>query len=204
MKPVFRQSQLFTFLLYCNGAGLDKTILDCGAGGNCPPLAIFADHDYTTYGIDLSDDQLQLAKAFEEKYSYQLNIQKGDMKQLNFGDESINYAYSYNSIFHMKKDEIKQVIGEIRRVLSKGGYAFINFASVNDERFGVGEEVGEGEFRQPEHGDLVLHSYFEENEADAYFDGFKIIFKENRIRYGYRKNGEQIRLGYIDYIVEKL
>lgn len=204
MKPAFRQSQLYTFLLYCNGAGLDKTILDCGAGGNCPPLAIFADQGYTTYGIDLSDDQLQLAQAFEEKYGYQLNIKKGDMKNLSHEDGSINYVYSYNSIFHMCKDEIKKVISEIRRVLPTGGYAFINFASVNDERFGVGDQVGEGEYKQPEHGELVLHSYFKENEVDAYFEGFKIIYKENRIRYGYRRNGEQVRLGYIDYIVEKV
>ncbi len=40
MKAIFRQNQLFTFLLYCNGQALNKTILDCGAGGNLPPLAI--------------------------------------------------------------------------------------------------------------------------------------------------------------------
>ena len=42
MKTVFRQNQLYTFLLYCNDIEIKKEVLDCGAGGNCPPLAIYA------------------------------------------------------------------------------------------------------------------------------------------------------------------
>ncbi|MCB2291548.1 class I SAM-dependent methyltransferase [Clostridium sp. CS001] len=191
-------------MLYCNGVELDKKILDCGAGGNLPPLAIFSEHGYKTHGIDISQAQIELAKAFEVEHNLELGIKEGDMKSLDFENESISFVYSYNSIFHMSKDEIAIVIKEIYRVLPKGGLAFINFTSTSDCRATLGEKVGEGEYLQEEHGEKILHSYFEDNEAERFFDGFKVIYKEKRIRDGYARNDVKITLGFIDYIIEKI
>jgi len=204
MKPVFRQNQLYTFLLYCNDVELEKVILDCGAGGNLPPLAIFHEHGYKTYGIDISQEQIELAKKFEVEHNLELGIAQGDMKSLPFQDESISFIYSYNSIFHMSKYEIGIAIKEIYRVLPKGGLAFINFASTSDFRATMGEKVRDGEYLQQEHGDKILHSYFDDNEAEKYFEGFKVIYKEKRIRDGYARENVKITLGFIDYIIEKI
>lgn len=204
MKPVFRQNQLFTFLLYCNDIELDRKVLDCGAGGNLPPLAIFSEHGYKTYGIDISPEQIDLAKKFEVEHNLELGIKEGNMKSLPFGDNSISFIYSYNSIFHMSKEEIGIVVKEIYRVLPKDGLAFINFPSTSDFRATMGEKIRDGEYLQEEHGEKILHSYFEENEAENYFDGFKVIYKEKRIRDGYARKDVKITLGFIDYIIEKL
>ncbi|GKX66400.1 class I SAM-dependent methyltransferase [Inconstantimicrobium mannanitabidum] len=204
MNTIFRQNQLYTFLLYCNDTYLNKEVLDCGAGGNIPPLAIFSEQGYKTYGIDISSDQISRAKKFEEKNNLNLAIKQGDMRSLPFKDGSISFIYSYNSIFHMRKEEIRKVIKEIHRVLPLGGLAFINFASTNDWRSTIGECVGQGEYLQEENGQKILHSYFAENEAEKYFEGFKIIYKENRIREGYANAETKITLGFIDYIVEKI
>jgi len=204
MKPVFRQNQLYTFLLYCNDVELEKTVLDCGAGGTLPPLAIFAEHGYKTYGIDIDQDQIIRAKDFEIEHNLNLGIVEGNMKSLPFEDDSISFIYSYNSIFHMSKEEIREAIREIYRVLPIGGLAFINFASTNDCRATAGEKVREGEYLQEEQGKMILHSYFDENEAESYFEGFKVIFKENRIRDGYARKDVKIRRGFIDYIIEKI
>ena len=204
MKTVFRQNQLFTFLLYCNDVDLEKKVLDCGAGGNCPPLAIFAEQGYQTIGIDNSEKQIALAKDFEKNHGLNLGIEHGDMKHLPFEDNSIGFIYSYNSIFHMSKIEIAQTISEIRRVLPQGGLTFINFASEHDQRSTVGEKAGDGEYIQLEFGEHVLHSFFKENEAEQYFEGLKVLYKENRIREGYNQKGDRIRMGFIDYILEKI
>ena len=204
MKPVFRQNQLYTFLLYCNDVELEKTVLDCGAGGTLPPLAIFAEHGYKTYGIDIDQDQIIRAKDFEIEQNLKLGIEEGNMKSLPFEDDSISFIYSYNSIFHMSKEEIRGAIREIYRVLPIGGLAFINFASTNDCRATVGQKIREGEYLQEEQGKMVLHSYFDENEAESFFEGFKVIFKENRIRDGYASKDVKIRRGFIDYIIEKI
>lgn len=204
MANIFWQNQLFTFLLYCNGQKLDKKILDCGAGGRIPPLAIFKEHGYETYGIEISDEQMKRVNEFEEKNKVKLNIQKGDMKELPFEDDSMSFVYSYNSIFHMNKEDISQTIGEIKRVIKPGGLCFINLASIDDDRFGEGEKVGEGEYLQEEHGDMVLHSYFSHNEAEKIFEkhGLDVVYKEIRVRTGPTRSGGKITLGFIDYIVE--
>lgn len=103
MKDIFRQNQLFTFSLYCNGQGLEREVLDCGAGGNLPTLAIFHENGYKVHGIEIDDEQLEKANKFGEERGIDLNIQKGDMKDLPYKDNSMSYIYSYNSIFHMSK-----------------------------------------------------------------------------------------------------
>jgi ubiquinone/menaquinone biosynthesis C-methylase UbiE len=125
------------------------------------------------------------------------------MKELPYEDNSISFIYSYNSIFHMSKKEIEKAIIEIRRVLSVGGLTFINFASIHDQRSCDGKQVGKGEYLQMERGEDVLHSFFDDNEAETYFQGFDILYKENRVREGRTQNGGKVRLGFIDYILEK-
>lgn len=205
MKVIFSQNQLFTFLLYCNGQGLEKNILDCGAGGKLPPLALFNEHGYKTRGIDISDKAIKSAENFQHENNVDLNITKADMKQLPFVDNSFSYCFSYNTIFHMSKDDIKKSLEEMKRVLIPGGLMFVNFVSTMDERCGTGEEVKHGEYYEIEHGEKVIHSYFEENEGEELFKqlGLKRIYKEVRKRIGPKQSGGFVTLGYIDYIVEK-
>lgn len=205
MKPVFRQNQLFTFLLYCNGQGLEKNILDCGAGGMLPPLALFKEHGYETAGIDISEKAIERADKFQSEHGIKLNITKGDMKELLYEDNSFSFCYSYNTIFHMSKEDIKKSLVEMKRVLVPGGLMFVNFVSTTDERCGIGEEERPGEYYEMEHGEKVLHSYFDENDGEELFEqlGLKRIYKEFRKRIVPKRDGGFITLGYIDYIVEK-
>lgn len=146
MKFVFRQTPIYRYLDYCNKSDLEKTVLDCGAGGNCPPLALFSDFGYKTYGIEIKDSQIEAAREFAKEHNVEINISKGDMRKLPFDDESISFIYSFNTIFHMTKEDITNTIKEIKRVLKPGGICFINFLSIYDERYGIGDKVGEGQF----------------------------------------------------------
>jgi ubiquinone/menaquinone biosynthesis C-methylase UbiE len=202
MKVIFRQPQMYRFLSYCNQYDLDKIVLDCGAGGDCPPLALFAEHGYKAYGIEISDSQIKKANEFADMQGLELNISKGDMRKLQFEDESISYIYSYNSIFHMPKADIKKSINEIKRVLKPGGICCLNFLSKEDGCYGEGEKVGEDEFLQEEHGGKVIHSYYELDEAEQSFNDMEILFKENRVLERIYE-GEKIKQGYIDYIIRK-
>jgi SAM-dependent methyltransferase len=202
MKTVFRQTPLYRFLYYCCGSELEKTVLDCGAGGDCPPLALFFEHGFKTYGIEISGEQLKKARVFQQARGIELGILHGDMRALPFPDGFLCFAYSYNSIFHMKKTDMKQAVGEIKRVLKPGGLCYINFLSIKDCGCGRGEKAGEGEYLQDEDDSRILHAYLEEEEADEYFAGMNIIYKENRT-VERMFEGEWIRQGYIDYIARK-
>ena len=144
MGTVYQHTPLYKFLRFCNQEDLEKEVLDCGAGGACPPLGLFAENGYKTLGIEFDDSQLEKADRFAKEHNLKLNILKGDMRKLPFKDESISFVYSYNSIFHMKKEDVLKSIDELKRVLKPGGLLFVNFLSVNDFRYGEGEEVGKG------------------------------------------------------------
>lgn len=205
MKPIFWQSQLTTFLLYCNGTELEKKILDCGAGGRRPPLAMFQDHGYETMGLEISDRAMERTEEFEKEFGYDLHIQKGDLRKIPFEDESVSFLYSYNTIFHLPKAEIYEALHEFNRVIKPGGLCFVNLLTTEDHGYGEGEEVRPGEFLQEEMGEEVLHCYHEKTEAEAYFEkaGFDVVYKEIRKRIGPSRAGGKITLGYVDYIVEK-
>jgi ubiquinone/menaquinone biosynthesis C-methylase UbiE len=178
---------LYGFLRECNKSSLEKVILDCGAGGKYPPLALFYQHGYISYGIDTSDGEIQLARAFFTENSIPLTIIKGDIRHIPFGDESMNFVYSINTLCHLTKIDTVAALKEMERVLTPAGLLFVNFNSVDDVYFGKGQEVGKGEFLQEYdwYLDIVkkghVCSYYEDEEPDSYFDHFEIIRKEKRI-----------------------
>ncbi|WP_406788581.1 hypothetical protein [Clostridium neuense] len=50
--------------------------------------------------------------------------------------------------------------------------------------------------------DVNFYTTYDINEADKYFKGMKILFKENRVLERIYE-GQKIKQGYIDYIIKK-
>jgi ubiquinone/menaquinone biosynthesis C-methylase UbiE len=96
-------SPLYTFLRYCERSSLPKEILDCGAGGEDPPLYIFHSLGCTSHGVEISEEQLKKARGFCDAKGIELNIRRGDMRTLPFEDCSFSFVYSYDTVFHMPK-----------------------------------------------------------------------------------------------------
>lgn len=202
MKQIIRQIPLYRFLMFCNESDLDKTVLDCGAGGNCPPLSLFSDYGYLTHGIEFSQNQLDTANKFAAENNQTLNIELGDMRNIKFDDESFSFVYSYNSVFHMSKEDVKKSVNELKRVLKKGGLLFVNFLTVNDFRCGTGVSHGNNQYDQMDDHVPVIHSYFEINEADEFFKDMQLVYKEDRTLERIY-DGQLIKQGYVDYILKK-
>lgn len=203
MNEVFRQIPLYRFLMFCNNSPLEKTILDCGAGGNQPPLSLFSEFGYTVTGLEYNPLQIEEATKYAAKKNQALNITQDDMRSLSYKDESFSFVYSYNSVFHMTKVDIKKSLSEMKRVLKKDGLLFVNFLTTKDFRFKVGKDKENNQYLQIENGVPTIHSYFDENETDKLFKDMKIIYKENRVLERIYE-GEIIRQGFIDYIVQKI
>lgn len=203
MNEIYKHIPLYRYLMFCNEEyELERTVLDCGAGGDSPPLGLFAEYGYTTYGIDCDPAQIGLAHSFGLDRGYALNIVEGDMRQLPFNDASMSFVYSYNSIFHMRKQEVAQSILEMRRVLKPGGLMFVNFLTVNDFRCGEGGALGENQYEQFDDDMPVIHSYYTSTEPDELLSGMELLYKEDRVLER-QYNGELIRQGFVDYIVRK-
>ena len=189
-------------MMYCNETKLDKEILDCGAGGNQPPLSLFYENGYRTHGIEFDANQLNKALIYAKKKGQELNIEHGDMRHLNINDQTLNFVYSYNSIFHMKKAEVRKSISELKRVLKPSGLFFVNFLTTNDHRCGLGKQVGDNQYEQMDDNKPVIHSYFEQNESDCFFNDMVVLYKEDRTLERII-GGEKIRQGFVDYILQK-
>ena len=201
---MIRAVPLYTFLNYCNSSPLEKVVLECGAGvmDSYEPLLVrFFEHGYTTYGLEISNERLQAAQNFCKEHRIELNISKGDMRNLPFENESLSFIYSYNSIFHMTKANIAIAMQEITRVLKKDGRCFINFLSLDDDKCGVGQKLDNGEFVQDEGDGKTIHTYYADDEPDIYFSQFNILRKDKRIVELF--TSKRHKQAYIDYIAEK-
>lgn len=202
---MFRALPLYTFLNYCEDNPLEKEVLECGAGVSSsyePLLVRFYEKGYKTHGIDISDERVANAQAYCEANGIDLDIVKGDMRDLQFADGALSFVYSYNAIFHMSKADIALSMREIKRVLKSGGLCFVNFLSVDDSGFGDGTELEKGEFLQQEGNGKTIHTYFEDDEGDKYLQGLEILYKEKRIIELFDE-GEKYTLAYLNYIAQK-
>jgi ubiquinone/menaquinone biosynthesis C-methylase UbiE len=200
VKKVYSSYPLYNFLRLINEHPGEKKILDCGAGGLFPKLGLFAEQGFECYGIEIDEKRLDNAKTFAEKGNLKFELSHGDMRDLPYENEFFDAVFSWNSIFHLPKEEIYKSIQECIRVLKSGGWLFINLLSVDDEMYGEGEKQGEGEYFSKEEGSI--HSFFNDEEADPHFGS--LLLEQKTKRLSKRKIDENYQITcYIDYIYRK-
>jgi ubiquinone/menaquinone biosynthesis C-methylase UbiE len=181
-KPIY-PSPLYTYLnliIASQPTGdppIPKKILDCAAGGSKPPLGLFYEHGFETWGIDVSAEQVQKAQVFGNNHGFDLKIRLGDMRSIPFEGGFFDAVYEFYSLCHLSKIDTQVAIQEMNRVLKPGGLCFVGFMSCHSWPI-AGREIAPGEFKLIEGEREVIHSVFEDEEPDAYFDGFQIIQKQ--------------------------
>lgn len=169
------------FLAYIERADvthLDKTVLECGAGGRYPPLALFYERGYEPYGVDISEKRINLTCAYCCEHDITLTLVKGDMRNIPFNDEVFSFVYECDSLYRLTKKDISTTIKEMTRVLKRGGYLSVGFLTLDNWPLD-GEERNPGEFWTHLDRDVVF-SYFADHEPDQYFTGLEIVWKEKR------------------------
>ena len=159
-----------------------KRILDCGAAGALPPLAVFAEQGMDCVGIDISEPRLEQSRAFASKRDLPIEFLQGDMRSLPFDDESFDYVYEDNSIFHLGHSDTTQAISEMCRVLRPGGLAQFEVVSRDSwPRSPFGEERARGEFWMVIDEEAECHSMFDDDEADALISFGNLLSKVQTI-----------------------
>ena len=199
MMEVIWATPLYKFLRLCDASTLAKEVLDCGAGGSNPPLALFYQHGYKTYGIEIAEDALREAQRFCAENDMALNIIGADMRSIPFPKETFSFVYSYNAIDFMTKPDIAIAMREITRVLKPEGLCYVNFLSVDDaESWGPFCETASAKDLLKSEG----FAHFEDHEADVYFKVFEIVRKEKRLVEKLWK-GRRLKKADIEYIARK-
>jgi ubiquinone/menaquinone biosynthesis C-methylase UbiE len=199
MSSINWATPLYEFLRQCDLARLPKTVLDCGAGGDNPPLALFYQYGYSTCGIDIQQEAVAKADRFCKQNRMALNIILGDMRHIPMAGDSVSSVYSFNAVFFMTKPDIAVAMHEMERVLRPGGLLYVNFKST--------DEPYRRPFCESAYARRLLGSenwsYYADNEADAYFAHFVILRKaklvEDKLVHEHR-----LHQVYIEYTARKL
>ncbi|MFC1851654.1 class I SAM-dependent methyltransferase [candidate division CSSED10-310 bacterium] len=198
MKNVIWATPLYEFLKQCQASPLEKIVLDCGAGGEQPPLSLFYDFGFRTYGLEIAQDSLSQASKFCRENTMPLNIFKADMRRIPFKNESFSFIYSFNAIIFLTKKDIARTIAEFHRVMKPDGLCYVNVHSVDDP--------DKTPFCKTSFVCQLLKNerfaHFEDDEADDYFTKFKIIRKTKSIIEKATKQGT-LKQAYIEYFAQK-
>ena len=135
-----------------------------------------------------------------------LNLREADMRCLPFDDESFDYVYEHYSMCHLSKEDTARAIGEMYRVLRKGGLCFLGVISMDSwPKSAYGEEREPGEFWMFEHGDeLTRHSLFSDEEAARLVAGWEIRLHEKQVRFLRRMAEEKTLEEWMDLYSEAL
>ncbi len=203
-KELLYPAPFYNFLSYLSDSAIDGPILDCGSGGPYPKQELFFLLGFDAIGIEFSEERLEMAQEYAKQHKLDLSMQLGDMRTIPFESNYFGHVYSWNTIFHMNKKDIKKAVDEMIRVLKPGGLCFVNFLSVDSEFYGEGEEEKPGEFIQIEGDEKIRHTFFTDEESDGFFDNLEIeiLYKEKRILHK-KLEDRVMKDSYIDYIVQK-
>jgi ubiquinone/menaquinone biosynthesis C-methylase UbiE len=195
------------FFEFTEKSDFEKKILDCGAGGFEPNIAVFSERGYEAYGVEISDTQIERAQKYAEENNLDYKIIKADMRDLPFENKSFSFVYSYNTIEHLTKAGTKKAVKELLRVLKKGGLLYINFQSTDSAFMKEGKDIGDNEIldisKAGKYGfEDTFHSFYNIDEADELFAGLKLLHKGKTI-FDYTFNDEKCQSITIDYIIQK-
>jgi len=161
-----------------------RRILDCGAGGRVPPVALFAEQGMAAWGLDIDEESLAKAREYVIERGLSIELVHGDMRSMPFEDASFDYVFEHYSMCHLTKADTQCAIDEMRRVLKPGGSAFLGVISIDSwPKAWFGTEESPGEFWGDEDGERTLHSMFTDSKADALVARWEIVSKEKRARY---------------------
>jgi len=150
-------------------------ILDagCGLGRH---VMFFQEQDYETYGLDISNEAVEIGNEWIKSKGLKPTLKVGDITTIPFENDYFDIVISHETLDHILFSHAKKVINEIKRVCSTGGYVYISLRSTKDSEFGRGEKVEHNTFvLQEGYEKGLIQHYFDKNEIADLLNGFKIF-----------------------------
>lgn len=168
--PFFLESvQLFKKKVY-------KKVLDIGCGYGKHSIYL-AENDFYVTSIDTNLQPLEWLKDYIDKKSInKIAILKADINNLPFEDDCFDVVICSSVLHHQCLKQIQNSISEIHRVLKQNGCLLFDFMSVEDDSFGVGEEIETNTFIGSREGEEnIPHHYTDLEELNRLFEEFTEI-----------------------------
>lgn len=136
-------------------------VLELGAG-QAQDSCFFASHGYVVTAIDIEETALELARQKAADKGVKVDLKSVDLRdELPFESECFDVVYAHLSLHYFDKETTVRLVGEIQRVLKKGGVFAFFVNSVNDPEYGTGKELEPDYFQI----DKSTKRYFSEKTA---------------------------------------
>ena len=105
-----------------------KSLLDFGCGLGRHSI-FFAKQNFDVSAFDLSADGAEHLKSWAECEKLKIDVQIADMLSLPYPNDTFDCLFAYHVISHTDTMGIKQIMGEIKRVVKPDGEIYITLCS---------------------------------------------------------------------------
>ena len=153
-----------------------RRVLDLGCGSG-KHMAYLANNGFEVYGIDSSEEAINLAKAHFWENRLEGNFRVGSMYlKLPYEDGFFDAAISFRAIYHARIDEIRNAVKEIERTLRPYGLVFITVRKKTPNSTMSQHEMLDSRTYVPMEGEEtgVVHYAFNKELLRKEFRRFKI------------------------------
>jgi len=149
------------------GSRLNAIDIGCGSGRH---MALLEESGITgVYGSDYSFNALNICR--DAGFPLVINC---DNKYLPFREETFDIAVAWGSLHYSSKEDMRLMLGEIKRIMKSGGSLFATLRRDNDTYLRTGKHLGNNTWRTGL-DDLTgtVASFFNEDELKDIFSIFK-------------------------------
>lgn len=112
-------------------------VLDLGSGCGIPYDRYLAKQGFDVTGMDISKKNVNLARTNVPEAKFFV----GDFSKVNFDEDSFHAIVSFYAIFHIPRDEHKNLFQRMNIILKKEGVILVTLGTSNEE-CGIEENWG--------------------------------------------------------------
>ncbi len=150
-------------------SALHGRVLELGCGDGKTAIGL-VEKNLDVIGLDQSRTALSILR--DRAKDDGLRLVQADALALPFTEGSFDAVTAVHLIDHLLSDDRSKATVEINRVLRPGGMVVGRFFSIDDMRFGKGEEIESDTYLR---GNGVFTHYFTEEEILALFPGYRVL-----------------------------
>jgi len=153
-----------------------RRVLDVGCGMGRHAM-IFAQAGLECHGIDLSDAAVSSTRKQAKRAGLDIELCVGDFQSLPYEDGFFDYVLAWNVIYHGGEDKATTAIGEVARVLRRGGIFQTTMLSKRNAEYGKGTEVSPNSWVQPDGPEdkAYPHLYSDEHDLLRLYRKFRLL-----------------------------
>lgn len=148
-RPIYPSDHVVRFMMANRLAREGETrprFLDIGLGAG-RHIKLASELGLAAFGVDISISGLSHAREQLHNAHLEPSVALASFQSLPFRDHCFQLALSFGVFYYGAAEDMRRGIAEAHRVLKSGGKLFAVLRTVNDYRFGRGEELARNTFR---------------------------------------------------------